>query len=109
MKMLLVAIFFMVSSASLLAQGYIAVCSDTQAVAPDRGDLSMWGIPPDTSAYLPPPQRSLATLDSLSSKQPASLTIQAVPEPSSFALGSLAFGLLAASRLIRKKSSSFYE
>ena len=136
MKMLIAAIFFMVSSASLLAQGKIGGGSVISQLA--WFDSVPQALPSsailDTSNWLPPSQRAPSTSDDLSliegSRQrttlinspltpvppptpltdsssgiapvfqTSSLTIQAVPEPSSFAL--LAVGLLIGAAIFRR-------
>jgi hypothetical protein len=102
MKMLAAAIFFMISSASLLAQGQIVVGSVISQLAPDQiwGDRNPQAIPnsaiPDTSIWSSP--RQSPTAAGISVSQSSFLTIQAVPEPSSLALSALAMGLFAVSR-----------
>jgi hypothetical protein len=130
MKTMFVAMILFASAASLWAQGQVVEGSmeiqcnisaglrmtPAEILAPSQSD---WRSPRISSA---PVQDSslfqsssfvLMSIDSFYSQQASasgnaqgfqtsSLTIQAVPEPSTFALGSLAFVLMAVARAIRK-------
>lgn len=98
MKILFVAVIMFASAASLLAQGQI-----TDPTTIDLSDVTV--TPSDgiiVAAPLPPSPTDDFSQDFQPSFVSSSLTIQAVPEPSTFALGILAFGLVTLARISRK-------
>jgi hypothetical protein len=98
MRTTLIVIAMLVSMTSVRAQGFI----NTGGII--EGDVN--DIAPIDFSFSSPasPSQGLSLLSSSPNfqTQVSSFTIQAVPEPSPLALGSLALGLMAALRFFRK-------
>jgi hypothetical protein len=99
MRTLVIAAIMLASAASLWAQGDFTdptaiPLSDVAVTTPRDGFIS--------TPALPSPTDDFSSMDSQPSFVSSSLTIQAVPEPSTFALGILAFGLVTLARISRK-------
>ena len=105
MKAFLAAVIFLAVAVSVHAQGQMVISgADVSAVFPvsqnfgNQATESYWIMAPPIPTLSPSGSSSGIGLAS----QTSSLSIQPVPEPSMFALGSLAFGLIAIVRVIRK-------
>jgi hypothetical protein len=103
-KPLIAAVMFFVSASALFAQGQVTMIEADRTTSQNDSSIFSPVLPSTPISGALSGSSALVQSGQLPS---ASLSIQAVPEPSTLALGSLAFGLLAIFPRTRKKCLSF--
>ena len=97
-KVLLISIFVLALTCMANAQGLVSGDQVAAGDLPPTSPMSLSPLSPDPVVVIvtPPDQSASGALQ-------FSSAVTAVPEPSTFALGSFALGLIAAARLYRNK------